>query len=77
MAQGIKINHNGKESEKGKKIYIYIAESLCCTLESNTTLQINYVPIKSVCFEKRGGQQNRAVQKSYTQATEVNHMYNS
>ena len=27
-------------------IYIYITESLCCTLETNTTLQINYTSIK-------------------------------
>ena len=26
--------------------YIYITESLCCTLETNTTLQINYTSIK-------------------------------
>ena len=33
-----------KESLK-KSIYIYITESFCCTLETNTTLQINYTPI--------------------------------
>ena len=27
-------------------IYIYITESLCCITETNTTLQINYTPIK-------------------------------
>ena len=38
------INHNGKESEKN--VYIHITESLRCTAEINTTLQINYTPIK-------------------------------
>ena len=33
----------GKES---KKEWIYITDSLCCTPETNTTLQINYTPIK-------------------------------
>ena len=27
-------------------MYIYITESLCCTPEINTTLLINYTPIK-------------------------------
>ena len=39
-------NHNGKESEKNAYIYICITDSLCCTAEINTTLQINYTPIK-------------------------------
>ena len=33
------INHNGKEYEKEYiYIYMYVAESLCCTAEINTTL---------------------------------------
>ena len=42
------INHNGKEYEKEYiyiYIYIYIKESLYCTQETNTTLQINYTLI--------------------------------
>ena len=39
------INHNGKEYEK-EYIYVYTSESLCCTAEINTTLQINYTSIK-------------------------------
>ena len=39
------INHNGKEYEK--KIYICITESLCCTPEINTTLEINYTSINN------------------------------
>ena len=31
------ITYNGKESEKEYTYYIYIAESLCCTLETGTT----------------------------------------
>ena len=45
------INHNGKES---KNIYIYkiytcvcVTESLFCTAQTNTTLQINYTSIKN------------------------------
>ena len=34
--QYLAINYNTKESEKD--IYIYITESLCCILETNTTL---------------------------------------
>ena len=37
------ISHNGKGYEEG---YMYITESLCCTAEINTTLQINYTSIK-------------------------------
>jgi len=35
------LNHNGKEHEK-----MYITESLCCTAEINTTLQLYYNKIK-------------------------------
>ena len=34
------INHNEKNMKKN--VYICITESLCCTAEINTTLQINY-----------------------------------
>ena len=34
------INHNGKEYEKECNVWICITESLCCTAEINTTLQI-------------------------------------
>ena len=41
------INHDGKEYEKKVYIYLYIylyiTESLYCTAEINTTLQINYI----------------------------------
>ena len=48
------VNHNGKEYEK-EYIYMYVCvysihmcvtESLCCTAEVNTTLEINYISIK-------------------------------
>ena len=29
---------NGKEVQKGEDICIYVADSLCCTVEANTTL---------------------------------------
>ena len=51
------INHNGKESEKG---YVWITESLCCTAEINTTLQINCTLI--FFFKKF----NKRAQKLYT-----------
>jgi len=31
-------------------IYIYITESLCCTPEINTTLEINYTLVKTLLF---------------------------
>ena len=34
------INHNGKEYEKECNVWICVTESLCCTAEINTTLQI-------------------------------------
>ena len=36
---------DGKEIQKGDK-YIRMADSFCCTVETNTTLQSNYSPIK-------------------------------
>ena len=50
------INHNGKEYEKNLSIYhlsihTCITESLCCTPESNTTLEINYTAIKKKSSE--------------------------
>ena len=39
-AQYLVITYNGKESEKS--MYIHKTESLCCTPETNTTLQIYY-----------------------------------
>ena len=56
------INHNGKSCEKDWKrmyvcvhiyiyIYRYISESLCCTAEINTILQINHTSIQ---FLKKG-----------------------
>ena len=39
-------NLNGKEVQKRGDICICIADSLCCTVETNTTLQSNYTPIK-------------------------------
>ena len=52
--QHLLITYNEKEFEKEHYIYvyiyiyihIYITESLCRTPEINTTLQINYTPIK-------------------------------
>ena len=37
---------NGKEIQKRGDICRYIADSLCCTIETSTTLQSNYTPIK-------------------------------
>ena len=38
------INYNGKEYFKN--VYMCKTESLCCTAEINTTLQINYISVK-------------------------------
>ena len=37
---------NGNEVQKGGDICICMADSFCCTGETNTTLQSNYPPIK-------------------------------
>ena len=37
---------NRKKIQKWGAICICIADSLCCTVETNTTLQSNYTPIK-------------------------------
>ena len=34
------------KDQKGGDICIYMADSLCYTVEANTTLQKNYTPIK-------------------------------
>ena len=40
-------SHHGKSMKNNVQIlYICITESLCCTAEINTTLYINYTPIK-------------------------------
>ena len=44
---------NRKEIHKRGKVYIQITDSLCCTVETNTTLQSNYIPIK-INLKKRG-----------------------
>ena len=35
-----------RETHKGGDIHTQIADSLCCTEETNTTLRSNYTPIK-------------------------------
>ena len=37
---------NGNKVQKGGDICICMADSFCCTVETNTTLQSNYTPIK-------------------------------
>ena len=36
----------GKEAQKGEDICVCLADSFCCMVETNTTLQNNYTPIK-------------------------------
>ena len=36
----------GKEGQEGGDVCIHIADSLCCTAETNKTLYINYTPLK-------------------------------
>ena len=49
-AQGTLLNAlcdlNGKEIQERGDICIHIADSFCCTVETNTILQSNYTPIK-------------------------------
>ena len=35
-----------REAQEGEDICIHIADSYCCTAETNTTLQRNYISIK-------------------------------
>ena len=35
----------GKEIRKGRDICMCVADSFCCTVETNTTLESNYTPI--------------------------------
>ena len=37
---------NGKEIQGGGDICICVADSLCCTAETNTAVKSNYTPIK-------------------------------
>ena len=51
---------NGKEIQNRADICICMADSFCCTAETNTTLQSNYTPVKInfkkyMCTSKSGG----------------------
>ena len=46
-------------------IYIYISESLCCTPETNTTLQSNYTSIKKKQIKKDKYQNTIYIMKSF------------
>ena len=35
-----------RQAQEGGDICVHIADSYCCTTETNTTLQSNYSPIK-------------------------------
>ena len=39
---------HGTEIQKGRDMCICVADSLCCTAETNTKLQGNYTPIKII-----------------------------
>ena len=43
---------NGKEIQKGSNLCIHVVDVLCCTVETGTTLQSNYIPIKKNFFLK-------------------------
>ena len=46
---------NGKEIQKRGDICICIADSLCCTTETNSTLWSNYTPVKIKKKNKENG----------------------
>ena len=56
IAQGTLLNAcgdlNGKEIQKRGDTHIQRADSLCCTAETNTTLESNYTPINFFLIEK-------------------------
>ena len=39
-------NLNGREVQKGEDICMCMANSFCCAVEANTTLESNHTPIK-------------------------------
>ena len=39
---------NGKEIQKRGDMFLNMADSLCNTVETNTTLSSNYIPIKKM-----------------------------
>ena len=41
------MGRGGREAEEGGGICMHMADSCCCTAETNTTLQSNYSPIKN------------------------------
>ena len=40
------MSQGGKEAQEGGDIWIHRDDSLCCTGETNTTVQSNYTPAK-------------------------------
>ena len=54
---------NGKEIQKGGAICICMADSLCCTVDSNIILQTNYTPIKINLKNKNENSKNRIKKK--------------
>ena len=44
---------NGKESPESGDVRIRMADSLCCTVETNKTLQSNYTPIKTNLLKEK------------------------
>ena len=42
---------SGREAQEGGDICRHIADSLCCTAETNTTFQCNYAPILKKSFK--------------------------
>ena len=51
---------NGKKIQKTGDTCIHIADSLCCTAETNPILQSNYTPIK-INFKKSTGRRERTI----------------
>ena len=50
------MGNGGREAQEGEDICILIADLFCCTAETNTTLQINYSPIKKSFKGKMKGE---------------------
>ena len=54
----------GKEVQKGGDTWICVADSLCCTPETNTTLEGNYTQIKINFFKKKEKTRTRKILES-------------
>ena len=64
---------DGKEAQEGGDICMYIANSLCCTAETNTILQRNYTPIKQKFTKTTSSESQRNWIKYHFKESKIPH----